>query len=529
MIKKPLTLYSFCLSLLIVFACTTTEQEGEGELMAKGYDRHVELQWPKHPAALSYQVLVSSDGEQFTERATVEDTIYIDFVNDLGTNLSLKYQIVALDSLDEEISIGSAETTTKDFTDEELLDMVQYYTFRYFWEGAEPTSGLARERIHIDGVYPQNDRNVVTTGGSGFGIFGILAGIERGWITRQEGADRFEKIANYLAEADRFHGVWSHWIEGETGRVKPFGKEDNGGDLVESAFLMQGLLAVREYYKNGNVQEKDIAEKIDQLWKEMEWDWYTKGGEDVLYWHWSPSYEWGMDFPLEGYNECLITYILAASSPTHTVSADTYHKGWARNGDITSSNEAFGYPLILSHNGAQKMGGPLFWAHYSYIGLNPKGLKDKYADYWELNRNHTLINRAWCVENEGNFKGYGEDLWGLTASYSTVGYSAHHPENDLGVITPTAALSSFPYTPEESMEVLKNLYYNYGEKVFGRYGFYDALSPENDFYPERYLAIDQGTIVAMIENHRSGLGWNLFMGAPEIQEGLEKLGFESNP
>src|SRR5690554_4155922 len=238
MTKKPLILYSLCLSLLTAFACTTTEQQGEGELLAKGYDRHVELQWPKHPAALSYQVLVSSNGEQFTERAIVEDTIYMDFVNDLGTNLSLTYQVVALDSLDEEISIGNAEATTKDFSDEELLDMVQYYTFRYFWEGAEPTSGLGRERIHIDGVYPQNDRNVVTTGGSGFGIFGIIAGIERGWITRQEGADRFEKIANFLAKADRFHGVWSHWIEGETGSVKPFGKEDNGGDLVESAFLM---------------------------------------------------------------------------------------------------------------------------------------------------------------------------------------------------------------------------------------------------------------------------------------------------
>src|SRR5690554_2932085 len=296
MMKKPAILYSFYLSLLTGFACDTAEQEREGELLATGYDRHVELRWPKHADAVSYQVQVSSDGNQFAERATVEDTIYMDFVNDLGTNLSLDYRVVALDSLRGQIPVGAAEVTTKDLSDEELLDMVQYYTFRYFWEGAEPTSGLARERIHIDGVYPQNDQNVVTTGGSGFGIFGILTGIERGWITRQEEADRFDKIADYLAEADRFHGVWSHWIEGETGKVKPFGERDNGGDLVESAFLMQGLLAVREYYKDGNEQEKAIAQKIDQLWKEMEWDWYTKGGEDVLYWHWSPSYDWAMNF-----------------------------------------------------------------------------------------------------------------------------------------------------------------------------------------------------------------------------------------
>ena len=525
---KNTTLFVLSFSLL-AFACQTEESDKEQEIFAKGYDRHVELQWPHHPEASSYQILVSTDGEEYTERATVEDTIYMDFVNDLGENLSLSYKVVALDGSKQETTVGSAEVNTKNFSNDELLDMVQYYTFRYFWEGAEPNSGLGRERIHMDGVYPQNDENVITTGGSGFGIFGILAGIEREWITRQEGADRFEKIVNFLAEADRFHGVWPHWLHGDTGKVKPFGNDDDGGDLVEAAFLMQGLIAVREYYKDGNEQEKEIAEKIDQLWREMEWDWYTKGGEDVLYWHWSPNHEWKMNFKLEGYNECLITYVLAAASPTHTIPADAYHKGWARNGDITSYNEAFGYPLILSHNGAQEYGGPLFWAHYSYIGLNPKGLKDQYADYWELNRNHTLINRAWCIENEHGYEGYGEDLWGLTASYTVDGYNAHHPKNDLGVVTPTAALSSFPYTPEESLKVIKNLYYNYGEKVFGRYGFYDALSVEHDYFPERYLAIDQGPIVAMIENHRSGVGWNLFMGAPEIQEGLKKLGFESNP
>lgn len=522
---------SFYLHLIILLgtSCAGPNREQEAEVMAKGYDRHVELQWKKQANASAYHVLLSEDGEDYEIRATVEDTIYLDFVNDLGTNLSLQYQVIALDASGNQSIIGEAEADTRDFSEDELLEMVQYYTFRYFWEGAEPTSGLARERIHMDGIYPHNDRNVVTTGGSGFGLFAILSGIERNWISRQEGADRFDKIVDYLATADRFHGVWSHWIHGETGKVKPFGKDDDGGDLVESAFLMQGLLAVREYYRNGNEQEREIAEKIDQLWREMEWDWYTKGGEDVLYWHWSPNIGWKIGFKLEGYNECLITYILAASSPTHPVSPDAYHKGWARNGNITSTKTAYGHPLILKHNGAEEMGGPLFWAHYSYLGLNPKGLKDRYADYWALNRNHSLINRAWCVENKAGYEGYGEDLWGLTAGYTVDGYAAHHPANDRGIITPTAALSSFPYTPEASMRVLKNLYYNYGNRVFGRYGFYDGLSPEHDFYPERYLAIDQGPIVAMIENHRTGLGWKLFMAAPEIQEGLNNLGFERDP
>lgn len=408
--------------------------------------------------------------------------------------------------------------------DEEFLDYLQKAHFNYMWEGAEPTSGLAPERIHMDGVYPQNDAHVVTTGGSGFGIAGLLVAIERGFITREEGVARLVKIVDYLGKADRFHGVWPHWIDGPTGKVVPFGQKDNGGDLVESSFLMTGLLCVRQYFKDGNETEQKLAADIDKLWKEMEFDWYRNGGQDVLYWHWSPNYGWEMNFPLEGYNECLITYILAASSPTHGVPTECYHKGWARSGGIVSDKKAFGLPLILKYNGCEETGGPLFWAHYSYIGLDPRGLKDQYADYWELLKNHALTDYKYCVANPKGYKGYGEYCWGLTASYSIDGYSAHSPNNDLGVITPTAALSSFPYTPEESMRAAK-YFYGKGSWLWGKYGFYDAFSETANWRVERYLAIDQLTIAPMIENHRSGLLWNLFMSCPEIQEGLTKLGF----
>ena len=428
-------------------------------------------------------------------------------------------------SSSEETTIPGKEKRPASFaSDDEFLDFIQKAHFNYMWEGAEPTSGLAPERIHIDGVYPQDDEDVITTGGSGFGIAGLLVGIDRGFITREEGVERLHKIADYLAATDRFHGVWPHWLHGPTGKVKAFGQKDNGGDLVESAFLIQGLLCVREYFKNGNESEKQLAEKIDTLWREMDWTWYLNG-QDVLYWHWSPEYGWEMNFPLEGYNECLITYILAASSPTHAIPASAYHNGWARGGDIKSDAVAYGHPLVLKHNGAEEYGGPLFWSHYSYIGLNPKGLKDQYADYWQLNRNHALINYEYCVENPKGFEGYGDNCWGLTASYSVNGYSAHMPTNDLGVITPTAALSSFPYTPDQSMKALKHFYFDLGDKIWGKYGFYDAFSQQDNWYPQRYLAIDQLTIAPMIENYRTGLLWNLFMGAPEIQEGLKKLGF----
>ncbi len=414
-------------------------------------------------------------------------------------------------------------------SDDEFLDFIQQTHINYMWDGAEPVSGLVPERMHIDGDYPENDADVITTGGSGFGIAGLLVGIERRFILRAEGVERLHRIVDYLAAADRFHGVWPHWIYGKTGKVKPFGKKDNGGDLVESAFLMQGLLCVREYFKNGNETEKALAQKIDALWREMDWSWYLNG-QDVLFWHWSPEYGWEMNFPLEGYNECLIAYVLAASSPTHPIPASAYHNGWARKGRIDTDVEAYGLPLILKHNGAEAYGGPLFWAHYSYIGLCPKGLKDRYADYWEANKNHALINYRYCVENPKQFAGYGENCWGLTASYSVNGYSAHMPaDNDLGVITPTAALSSFPYTPEESMRALKHFYYDLGGNIWGKYGFYDAFSIQDNWYPQRYLAIDQLTIAPMLENYRTGLLWNLFMNAPEIRKGLEKLGFEYEP
>jgi len=412
-----------------------------------------------------------------------------------------------------------------DIDEDSLLNLVQYQTFQYFWEGAEPTSGMARERFHEDDIYPSNDKHIVTTGGSGFGLMAIIVGVERGFISKEEALKRFEQIVSFLEGADTFHGAFPHWLNGQTGQVKPFSKKDDGGDLVETAFLMQGLLTVRQFLDPQNEVEKKLAERITAIWESVEWDWYTKG-EDVLYWHWSPNYGWEMNFPVGGYNECLIMYVLAASSPTHPIKADVYHKGWARNGAIANDTTAYGLPTVLDHyEHDNKVVGPLFWAHYSYLGLNPKNLNDKYGNYWKLNKNHALIQYRYAVENPNNFEGYGENMWGLTSSYSMKGYAGHSPNNDLGVVTPTAALSSFPYTPEESMQFLKFLYAPKRDSLIGNYGPYDAFSFEHDWSLPRYLAIDQGPIPVMIENHRSGLIWELFMQNHEIEEGLSKLGF----
>ena len=422
---------------------------------------------------------------------------------------------------------SGGDNAAHQLSSDSLLTLVQQRTFEYFWCGAEPTSGMARERIHIDGDYPDNDQDVVTLGGSGFGVMAILVGIERGFITRRQGFERLSHIVAYLAKADRFHGAWPHWLHGPTGKVKPFSAKDDGGDLVETAFMMQGLLTVRQYFADGAESERKLAAKIDKLWREVEWDWYRKNGDNVLYWHWSPHFGWDMNFAVRGYNECLVMYVLAASSPTHAVPPKVYHEGWARGGGIVYDGEKYGCKIALRHNGAEEWTGPLFWAHYSYLGLDPRHLKDRYADYWRHNVNHASIHYKYCIDNPKHFAGYGANCWGLTSSYSINFYAGHKPWlEDLGVISPTAALSSFPYTPTYSMQALQHFYYDLGDKIWGPYGFYDAFSIQDNWHPQRCLAIDQGPIVVMIENYRSGLLWNLFMSSPEIGAGLDKLGFE---
>jgi len=403
--------------------------------------------------------------------------------------------------------------------DEELLTKIQQKAFNFFWEfNPYSASGLAHEGT-------DHSNEIATMGGSGFGIAAIPVAIERGFITRSQGLERLQKIVTFLSAetTDRFYGAFSHWINGETGKVYPFSPKDNGADLVETAFLMEGLIIARQYFNQNNKEETELREAITSLYNNVEWDWFRRDGQNVLYWHWSPTYGWEMNHKIVGWDECLIVYILAAGSPTHSIDLPVYTEGWAKNGAMKNGKTFYGITLPLGPD----YGGPLFWSHYSFIGLNPKGLSDQYADYWEQNRNHTLINRQYCIDNPKKYAGYSADCWGLTAGNIPDGYTASSPTNDVGVITPTAALSAFPYTPAESMQALHFFYYKLGDKIWNeeRYGFYDGFDLNKNWVSNNYLAIDQLPIVCMIENHRTGLLWNLFMSAPEVQNGLNKLGF----
>lgn len=398
--------------------------------------------------------------------------------------------------------------------DDSLLTIVQKQTLRYFTEYAHP-SGMARDRF--------GSGDLVSSGGTGFGLMAIITGIERNLLTREEGFKHVNDIVGFLLDAERFHGAYPGWLNGTTGRVNPVSMKDNGGDIVATGFLMQGLLTVREYFRNGSDEEKSLCDTITVLWEDVEWDWYRNNGSNILFRHWSPVYNWDFDMQVSGWNEGLIAYVLAASSPTHPVPKEVYDEGWARNGTYPMKNGEIFYGVRLPLG--EDYGGPLSHAHYSFLGLDPRKLSDQYASYWEQNVSHALINHNYCVDNPRKRKGYGPDCWGLTSSDIPNGYTVNSPLNDLGVIAPTAAVSSIPYTPDESLKALKYFYYVLGDRLWGDYGFMDAFNLTSLWFSDSYNAMNQGPIICMIENYRSALLWDLFMSNSEIKNGLTKLGF----
>jgi hypothetical protein len=405
-------------------------------------------------------------------------------------------------------------------SDDELLERVQRQTFRFFWEAAHPVSGLAPDRR------PPGKRQgseLVTAGGSGFALMALVVAAQRGWISREQALERLGATLDLLGRAACYHGAWPHFLDGGTGATIPFSRKDDGGDLVETSFLCMGLLTARQYFDRDTPVERRLRGTITWLWEDVEWDWYARGARGVLYWHWSPNNGWALEHEIRGWNECLVTYVLAAGAPRYPIDPHIYHRGFAAGRDFINGRSWCGIELPLG----PPFGGPLFFAHYSFCGLDPRGLEDRYASYWEQNRRHVRINYAHCVENPHHHRGYGEHCWGLTASDDPDGYAVHSPDNDNGTIAPTAALASFPYAPTEAMKALRHFLGTFGEKVWRRHGFVDAFCPQREWYADTHLAIDQGPILLMIENFRTGLPWKLFMSAPEVRAGLQRLGFSS--
>lgn len=506
-------------------------------VQATGYDRHVTVSWnPVNNSALDrYIIYRSLAGGDFVPvgMQLPGTTRYSDFLGKSG--VSATYKVAATDMRNQQSALSNAASaSTREFHDEELLTMLQEACFRYYWDGADPSSGMARENI------PGDDR-IVATGASGFGIAALTVGVDRKFITREQGIERMTKIVGFLEHAQRHHGVWSHFMDGNTGKTLPvFGMFDDGGDLVETSFLVQGLLAARQYFQGNCEAEQDLYRRITKLWESVEWDWYRdKPDSDFLYWHWSPDFARQIHHPLVGFNEVMITYILAMSSTTHGVPVDMYYSGWAGQspqaigyrGGWSGSHDGDHYGNGHTYYGIKLdvgvgTGGPLFFTHYSYLGFDPHKLHDRFtSSYFENNRNIAMINRAYSIADPKHFEGYGPNAWGLTASDGPEGYVPHAPDNnnDRGTLTPTGALASFPYTPEASMLAFKHYYRDLGAQLWDIYGPRDAFDPGHNWISSIYMGLNQAPIVVMIENYRTGLVWKNFMSNPEIGTMLHKL------
>ncbi|HEX5150532.1 MAG TPA: glycan-binding surface protein [Parafilimonas sp.] len=509
-------------------------------ISAKAYAKHIDIVWkPVADSTIKYiKIFRSTDGKSFYPVGIQTPWInrYADYTGATGKKFYYKINLLN-DNYEESSFSNTLPATTHEMSDAALLDMVQEANFRYYWEGAESNSGLALEDI-------PGRHHMIASGATGFGIMALIAGAERKFISRSQAVDRFDKITSFLMSAEKFHGAFAHFIDGETGKVVPFfGDRDNGGDLVETAFLMQGLLCARQYFNANTKEEITIRSRIDTLWRGVEWDWYKQTPDSkFLYWHWSPDKAWIINHRLIGWNETMIIYILGICSPTHAIPASMYYSGWAsqdefaqhyrgswgqtKEGDhYTNDNTYYGIKLKVGVSD----GGPLFFTHYSFMGLDPHYMKDAYTDYFTNNKNIAGINYRYCIENPLKRQGYGADAWGLTASDGPYDYAADEPvlHADHGKITPTGALSSFPYLPNESMAALKNYYNNYGKFLWGAYGFYDSFNLDENWCSEIFMGLNQAPITVMIENYRSGLLWKLFMSCPEVKSGLQKLSSES--
>lgn len=500
-------------------------------VQAFGYEKNIDIEWYNNSEAdiAGYNIYIKNNQNfNLFTKVSREKSYYSININLIG--IGFYFKVSSFDSSgNESILSDSVYAITHLMTDEEFLNMVQRSTFRYFWDWGDPNSGIARER------WQPSEKDVTNTiGGGGFGVMSILVGIHRGFISREQGAERMWKIVNFLAnKIDKFHGAFPHWFNGATGKVVNFGIQ-NGGDIVETAFMIQGLLAARQYFNQQNSTEEQVRDLITQLWQDVDWEFY-RNNSSGLYWNWSPTmgFNFSDTFIFHGWNETLITYILAIASPTKAVTvtpSSFYRSGWGNSDQIEKLRLYYTYLLYVGSS----YGGPLFFTHYSFLGFDPRNKKDIYTNYFTHNTNQILVNRQYCINNPKSFVGYGENNWGLTASYSIPGvdYTAHEPNNDNGTISPTAALSSMPYTPQESLETLKYFYRTFGSKLWGEFGFKDAFNltfssvgVQGEWFSDGYLAIDQGPIICMIENFRSGLLWNLFMANPEIQPALDAIGF----
>ena len=426
-----------------------------------------------------------------------------------------------------------------------FLDTLGERTFRWFWDLSDPRTGLTPDR------WPT--KSFVSTAAVGFALTAYPIGAERGWITRAAARERVLRTLEFYWGAPQdtarsgvtgYRGFFYHFLEPETGHR--FERVELS--TVDSALLLGGVLFCREYFAGAQADEARVRALADSIYRRIDWVW-AQARPPAIGHGWTPE-EGHLAWDWIGYNEAALVVILALGSPTHPVGADAW----------TAFTQGFRWGKF---QGQEYLGfAPLFGHQYSHVWIDFRGILDPFMrtkgiDYFENSRRATLAQRAYAVANPDGFRGYGPGLWGLTAcdgpvdgeveiggrkrtfrTYSARGACFTHTYDD-GTIAPTAAGGSLPFAPAECVAVLMAMRETYGDHAYGRYGFVDALNPTLDvetrvqhgkvvpgvgWFDGDQLGIDQGPILAMIENQRSGLVWRVMRKSPYVIRGLRRAG-----
>lgn len=434
---------------------------------------------------------------------------------------------------------GAVAVTTKEVVPFSM-DELQERTFAYFWDLALPGNYQIPDR------WPKKTFSSIAA--TGFGLTSYLVGVERGYVTRAEAAERTLHTLQVLRDLPQgpdstgvsgFHGFFYHFLTNDQAtRYKNVELS-----TIDTGLLMAGILSAQSYFDGDSPEEQKIRALADTLYRRVEWDWFLNDSTRL-----SMGYRPERGFlqnDWHGYNEAMILLVLALGSPTHPIPAE----GWQAWCDTYEWDAFYGQEHLNFE--------PLFGHQYSQMYIDFREIQDPYmkakgSDYFQNSRMATLTNRAYCMDNPRQFVGYGEDCWGLTAcdgprvldtiwqgepvqffTYRARGASPQRIVDD-GTIAPTAAGGSVPFAPEVCLPALEYMWTTYYDDLIGEYGFRDAFNPtftfcegcENGWFDTDYLGIDQGPILIQIENHRSGLVWEIMKRNPYIRKGLERAGFE---
>jgi hypothetical protein len=388
--------------------------------------------------------------------------------------------------------------------DEVLLEAIEAANYKYFWEQANPYTGIVRDRCNATNPDKSDLGSIAATG---FGLTALCIGDERGYGSRPEIRGRVLNSLRFLWKKLPDHrGFYYHWANVNTGERL----WDSEVSSVDTAILLCGVLTCRAHYPHS-----EISDLASEIFNRVDWTWLSEDTR-ILPHGWTPEAGF-LQYRWDNYSEMMMMYLLGLGSSTHPLAPETW-TAWKR--------------VTFEYDGIRYIGSfaPLFVHQYSQAWFDFRGKHDQYTDYFQNSITATEVHRRFCVDLASQFADYSDGLWGITASDSARGYVAWGGPPATGPIdgsvVPCATGGSLPFLPQPCVRVLENIKNHYGQRAWTQYGFVDAFNPLTNWYDSDVVGIDTGITMVMAENARTGFVWNTFMRNPEAQRGMERAGFK---